>query len=50
MYRCEVCGKVSQPREKMYKIVVEKRLRRYSEGTIGWEIVKEFNVCHKCKE
>lgn len=58
MFHCSVTGKVSEPGEKLNKIVVATRDRVYykrvrNEETLkwedvecgrGWEIVKEINV------
>lgn len=38
MFRCEKCQKVSQPREPVVRVVVERRER---EGRGGWEIARE---------
>ncbi len=55
MFRCEKCNKVSMPREKSNKVVIEKRDKTYSykkgyeERTAhGWEIQKEITVCNEC--
>jgi len=52
MFICAITGKVSEPREKMIKVVVETRPRTYTNYNIlgdeviskGWEIVKEVGV------
>lgn len=56
MYYCQVTGKLSKPREKANKIVIETRDKVYTqnvweEGELveievgrGWEIVKEINA------
>lgn len=55
MFRCELTGEVSEPREKPVKVVVATRNRTYSNfvrGEEGWEekvtygteIVKEVSV------
>jgi len=50
MYKCEQCGRNSNAGEKQYKKIVAKREKRYSNGGVGWEIIKEISVCNKCKE
>jgi len=47
MFRCDVCGKVTQPREKLHKWVQEYRVRS-SDG--GKEPRKELNLCTACWE
>ena len=62
MFKCEKCGKVTQPGDKINKKVVETREREYTsiigydkndkpiyKTSTGWEIVKEINVCDNCK-
>ncbi len=48
MFRCIQCGKNSNAGEKQHKKVIAKREKRYSNGGVGWEIMKEMNVCSKC--
>lgn len=48
MFKCQGCSKTSQPCEKQFKNIVEKRIKTYGEGRVGWEIVKEINVCEGC--
>jgi len=51
MYRCDVCGKTSWPREKLTRIVAEVRQRQYPEdagGGVGSEIVREVVACPRC--
>ena len=60
MYKCDICGQSTKPREKLEKVVMEHRKkvygRKYNQSTkrleeqVGSEIVKEFNVCSNCKE
>ena len=50
MYKCEQCGKNTQPHEKMNKSVTARRSVQYKNGSTGWEIVKEISVCRDCKE
>lgn len=49
MYRCESCGKISKPNEKCFKKIIKKRKRVYDNGSVGWEIEKEINVCINCR-
>lgn len=53
MFRCQVSGKVSKPREKSFKVVVETRPKTYykedKNGQLkkvgeGYETVKELTV------
>lgn len=58
MYICQVTGKMSEPGEKLNRIVVEKRDRTYTERVFneesrkmeeievghGWEIVREISA------
>lgn len=56
MFKCKICGKMTQPGEKQYKKIVKTRnktyhnLDKYGKERIskGSEIVKEINVCEKC--
>ncbi len=57
MFECNRCNRITEPKEKSNKIVVEKRDRKYefknAEGEVvkikhGWEIVKEITVCNNC--
>lgn len=56
MFICQVSGRVSKPREKSYRVVVETRPKSYfremKDGTKkkvgeGHEIVRELVVCEK---
>lgn len=49
MYICEQCGKQTKAGEKQIKKVVVKRPVKYPCGSIGWEIIREVNVCCVCK-
>lgn len=49
MFICKKCGKNSEPKEKMTKVAVQIRQRKYPNGSTGVEIVKEIGVCSKCK-
>lgn len=61
MFICENCRIVSEPVVKPKRVVTQKRTKSYvnyrpgEEGrlifgkpTVGWEIVKETNVCNDC--
>ena len=48
MFLCEKCNRQTQPGEKMHKEVIKTRPRYYPNGSVGWEIVKEINVCSEC--
>lgn len=87
MFKCQICNKVSKAKEKINKIVLDKRKKTYYnvllrrkrssakmikhhlldektleelkyEGwdkikewnSIGWEIVREIDVCKECYE
>jgi hypothetical protein len=56
MFKCELCNRSSQPREKSHKLVTKTRPRDYVNEhkrgldkikvtTHGWEIVEEIQVC-----
>ncbi len=59
MFKCQISGKFSKPREKSHKITVETRDKIYFENKLdkddintqvmfkGIEIVKEFTVCEE---
>ena len=59
MYKCQECGKISEPRETVNKLVTETRKKEYefevqkgrntiTKNSQGWEIVKEIEVCKEC--
>lgn len=59
MFKCEKCGRVTEPREKLTKIPVLMRERVYQQEVIknkrkktvtsfGQEIIKEINLCERC--
>jgi hypothetical protein len=56
MYKCDKCGKTSEPKEKCNIVPCEIRTKCYPmsssqarpEGTIGTEIVKERKLCNGC--
>lgn len=58
MFRCQACKEISKPKEKMFKLVTEKREVTYHnfsrEGglkeTSGVETVKEISLCGPCFE
>lgn len=50
MFRCEVTGRVTEPREGMTKIVIETREKTYNNGvseSTGFEVVREMKVSPK---
>ncbi len=54
MFKCGKCAKSSEPGEKMSREIVEVRNVSYfdKDGDLigkGWEIVKEINICPRCK-
>ena len=56
MFKCQMCGKVTEPKEKQYKKIIKTRsktyhnLNKYGKEKIskGSETVKEINVCEEC--
>ena len=60
MFKCEICHKITEPREKLTKYPVKFRDKVYQNNhpfkknqvitSYGKEIVKEINVCEKCAE
>lgn len=49
MYKCDKCGKNSEPKEKCNIVPVKFRRKVYSKhDTIGQEIVKEQKLCSNC--
>ena len=53
MFKCEKCKCITNPREKENKVVVNKRVKTYTNDgktSEGWEIEKEIKVCEKCNE
>jgi hypothetical protein len=44
MYRCEA-GHISKRGERMIRVVIEQRVKQYSEGTTGLETVREVALC-----
>lgn len=53
MFKCEICGKTTNPREKMTKITFLYRDKVYQGKkftSFGREIEKELSVCEKCAE
>jgi hypothetical protein len=55
MYRCKICGTVSQPKVSANKVVLSTRPKEYLDAngyhiSDGWEIVKEALVCNACKD
>ena len=50
MFICQKCGRVTKPHEKAASLVVKKRPKKYPNGGVGWEIVKEIKVCGDCND
>lgn len=60
MFKCEICHKITEPREKLTKYPVKFRDKVYQKNhpfiknkivtSYGKEIVKEINVCENCAE
>lgn|GEM_PF-3144626 len=55
MFRCEICGEVSVPKEHPVRVVIKRRERDYfnprskkKKFTKGWEIEKEISVHLLC--
>lgn len=59
MFKCEKCGKITEPREKLvrkaiitrdkvYQTTFKKGIHKEIITTVGSEIVKEINLCEKC--
>lgn len=59
MFKCEKCGRITEPREKLTKKPIITREKVYQQiikkgyygkinTTVGYEIVKEINLCEKC--
>jgi len=52
MFRCEHCGQVSQPKERLFRIPQSFRQKTYiispTKTTYGYEIEKEIEVCEAC--
>lgn len=56
MFKCEICKRVTKPREKQYKHILKTRSKNYyyinkygkERTSKGNEIVKEISVCEKC--
>ena len=58
MFRCQQCNRLSAPRERSRKVVMETRPKEYYEEIrgrmhlvgVGREIVKEAVLCRGCAE
>ncbi len=54
MYKCNACGKDSEPKERCNIVPIKTRVKHYKrtdkhpEGTTGFETVKETKVCDEC--
>ena len=47
-YRCDDCNKAVPKGNKCIKRVAAKRSKTYFRGTVGWEVVKEKELCALC--
>ena len=48
-FRCELCRKPQPNCVQPTKVATEIRLKNYAlEGTVGFEVVREKNVCESC--
>lgn len=45
MFKCQMCGKTSKPKEPMHKKVIETRVRTSDRGI---ETVREIGICNSC--
>ena len=58
MFRCDKCKKITKPGEKQHKKVIQTRKKEYhnedkwgnDKVSVGYETVKEINLCEKCAE
>ena len=58
MFKCDMCGKITEAREKQHKKIVEVRQKTYynknewgrEKKSVGHEIVRELNICEECTE
>lgn len=58
MFKCEMCGNITKPKEKQHKKTIKTREKNYTyldkyrneRTSKGSEIVKEINICEKCVE
>ena len=53
MFICDLCGCLTESKEKCNKEVVETRTKVYDNGfatTTGWEIVREAKACTGCHD
>ena len=48
MFKCQGCKQTQSEKIRPHRVVAEKREQTYKEGTRGWEIVREVNLCDKC--
>lgn len=49
MFKCEGCKQDIGPSIHPIKTVTQKRNVTYNNGSKGWEIVKEVNLCSECR-
>ena len=51
-FKCDVCNEPQPAGKCPVRLATETRMKSYfntgSEGTFGWEIVREKNVCSDC--
>ena len=50
MFKCGICGGMSEKKEKAAHVVMEKRKKVYPSGSIGWEIQREVLAHAKCEK
>jgi len=49
MYKCDKCGKNSEPKEKCNIVPIKFRKKAYPKhNTVGQEIVEEQKLCGEC--
>jgi len=47
-FRCSKCKEAQKSGTAPIRVVVEKRDKSYFGGGLGWEIVREANLCEPC--
>lgn len=45
MFACTIGGHITKPHVTPVRVVTEIREREYPDGSKGWEIVSEENLC-----
>lgn len=59
MFKCDKCGRITEPREKLtkkqilirdkvYQQTIKKGYYERVNTTVGYEIEKEINLCERC--